>query len=191
MVLACLPAAFNIIGGCNRSRSSRDKKKRGSAPSGVPYAHFVIGAGIGLDSELTKLFADHLKVRYEYVETSWKSVIGDLTGKRVRAKGTDIEVLDHVPVRGDIIASGLTILPWREKVLDFSAPTFPSGVWLITQADSSLKPITPTGKIQADIAAVKLLLQDRSVFVMNNSCIDPNLHDIYSTQANVIQLIDS
>ena len=144
------------------------------------------GAGVGLDSEVIKLFAAHLGVRYEYVETSWKTVIGDLIGKRVRPKGADIEVLDNVPVRGDIIANGLTILPWREKVLKFSIPTFPSGVWLITQADSNLRPIAPTGKIQSDIAAVKSLLQNRSVFAVENSCIDPNLHGLYSTGANVI-----
>ena len=153
---------------------------------GVPYAEFVVGAGAGLDSELIKLFAAHLGVRYEYVETSWKTVIGDLTGKRVRPKGTDIEVLGDVPVRGDVIANGLTILPWREKVLDFSTPTFPSGVWLITQADSSLRPIAPTGKIQSDISAVKSLLQDRSVLAMEKTCVDPNLHDIYSTGAKVV-----
>ncbi len=162
-------------------------KKRGVLRHlGVPYAEFVVGAGNGLDSELMKLFAAHLGVRYEYVETSWKSVIGDLTGKRVRPKGTDIEVLGDVPVRGDVIANGLTILPWREKVLDFSTPTFPSGVWLITRADSSLKPIAPTGKINSDIAAVKSLLQDRSVLTMEKTCIDPNLHGIYSTGAKVV-----
>jgi ABC-type amino acid transport substrate-binding protein len=162
-------------------------KKRGVLRHlGVPYAEFIVGAGTGLDSELIKLFAAHLGVRYEYVETSWKAVIGDLTGKRVRPEGTDIEVLGDVPVRGDIIANGLTILPWREKVLDFSIPTFPSGVWLITRADSSLTPISPTGKIQSDIKAVKSLLQNRSVLAMENSCIDPNLHGIYSTGAKVI-----
>ena len=154
---------------------------------GVPYAEFVIGDGMGLDTELVKLFADHLGLRYEYVETSWKTVIQDLTGKRVRPKGADIEFIEDVPVRGDIIANGLTILPWRQKVLDFSMPTFPSGVWLITHAGSNLKPITPTGKIHSDIAAVRLLLQDRSVFVMENTCIDPNVHDMYSTKARVIE----
>lgn len=163
-------------------------KKRGVLRHlGVPYARFVITAGTGLDSELIQLFAAHLKVRYEYVEASWNTIIEDLTGKRVQPNGEDIEVLDTVPVRGDIIANGLTILPWRKKVLDFSDPTFPSGVWLIATADSSLKPITPTGEIQSDIAAVRSLLQGRSVLVAANSCLDPNLNDIYATQARVIQ----
>ena len=153
---------------------------------GVPYAEFVLGNGAGLDSELIKLFAVHLGVRYEYVETSWNTVIGDLTGKRVRPEGTEIEILDDVPVRGDIIANGLTILPWRKKILDFSTPTFPSGVWLITRADSILQPIKPTGKIASDIVTVKSLLQDRFVLTVENSCIDPNLHGIYATGANVI-----
>jgi ABC-type amino acid transport substrate-binding protein len=48
---------------------------------GIPYANFVTGSGDGLDVELVKLFAQDLGVRYEYVEASWESVIGDLTGK--------------------------------------------------------------------------------------------------------------
>lgn len=163
-------------------------KKRGVLRHlGVPYAEFVIGGGIGLDAALIMRFAAHLGVRYEYVETSWKRVIGDLTGKQVRPMGTDVKVLGSVPVRGDIIANGLTILPWREKVLNFSSPTFPSGVWLITQADSAMQPIIPSGKVQVDISAVKSLLRDLTVFTMKNSCLDPDLHNIYATGAEVLQ----
>lgn len=100
-------------------------KKRGVLRHlGVQYAEFVVGDGAGLDSELMKLFAAHLGVRYEYVETAWQDVFGDLTGKRVRPKGMDIEILGDVPVRGDIIANGLTILAWRKKILDYSGPNF-------------------------------------------------------------------
>ena len=54
---------------------------------GVPYANFVTGAGDGMDVELMKGFAGYLGVRYEYVPTSWKDVIGDLTGKKSQGRG--------------------------------------------------------------------------------------------------------
>ncbi|MDP2968552.1 MAG: ABC transporter substrate-binding protein, partial [Deltaproteobacteria bacterium] len=43
---------------------------------GVPYANFVTGSGDGMDVGLVKLFAQHLGVKYEYVETSWGNLIG-------------------------------------------------------------------------------------------------------------------
>ena len=108
---------------------------------GIPYANFVTGAGDGMDVELVQLFAQYLKLEYRYIETSWEDVVGDLCGQKVRPKGEDVEILGTVPIKGDMIASGFSILPWRQKVLDYSIPTFPSQIWLIAQADSSLKPI--------------------------------------------------
>ena len=60
---------------------------------GVPYANFVDGADNGLDVELMRLFAKELGVRYEYVETNWKTVISDLTGQQ--------QCRWHGGVRGD------------------------------------------------------------------------------------------
>lgn len=90
---------------------------------GVPYANFVTGTGDGMDVELIKLFAQDIGVKYQYVKTSWENVVADLTGKKVKAKGDDVQVLGEAPVKGDLIASGFTILPWREKIVTFSAPT--------------------------------------------------------------------
>lgn len=152
---------------------------------GVPYAKFVTGSGDGMDTELIKLFAAHIGVRYRYVKTSWKTVFGDLTGKNFKRRANKIEILGNVPVKGDIIANGLTILPWRKQILDFSMPTFPSGVWLIARADSPLKPIASSKDIQKDIAAVRALLRGRSVFAVENSCLDPYLHRLNDTGAEV------
>ena len=41
-------------------------------------------------------------------------------------------------VRAALEANGVTILEWRREVADFSAPTFPSGVWLIARADATV-----------------------------------------------------
>lgn len=161
-------------------------KKRGVLRHlGVPYANFVTGSGDGLEVELINLFAQHLGVEYKYIKTNWKDVIADLAGKRVKPKGNDIEILGDCPVKGDIIASGLTILPWREKVVVYSTPTFPTQVWLITQADSPIKPIKPTGDINKDIAAVKALLRGHSVLGMANTCLDPSLYGLEEAGADV------
>ena len=156
---------------------------------GVPYAHFVRNKTKGLDGldvELMQRFADHLGVTYEWVETSWSKVISDLTGNAVATANDDgVSINGPVEVRGDIIANGLTILPWRAQVVDYSTPTFPTGVWLIARVDSPLRPITPSGDIQTDIRSVKALLAGRSVLTMRGTCIDPRLYDLASTGADI------
>lgn len=62
---------------------------------GVPYANFVTGSGDGFDVELMQLFAKELGVRYEYVQTNWNDVIGDLIGKEIRYKPSVQEAGDQ------------------------------------------------------------------------------------------------
>ena len=145
---------------------------------GVPYANFITGSGDGMDVELIQRFAVSLGVSYQYVATSWKEVIGDLSGKAVKAKGEDVMIKGEHAVRGDLIANGLTILPWRQKVLDYSTPTFPTQIWLLARADSSLAPITPSGDIDKDIMAVKEQMAGFHVFGKANTCLDPSLYNI-------------
>lgn len=61
-----------------------DIRQRGALRHlGIPYANFVTTTGDrmdGLDVELIRLFAKHLGVRYELVETSWSEAFVDLTG---------------------------------------------------------------------------------------------------------------
>lgn len=145
---------------------------------GVPYANFVTGSGDGMDVELIQLFAKHLGVRYEYVQTCWQDVIGDLIGKKVKPNGYDVKVLGKVPVKGDIIANGFTVLPWRQKIVKYSIPTFPTQVWLIARADFPLKPISPTGFIDRDIHAVKALLKGHSILGAAGTCLDHSLYGL-------------
>jgi ABC-type amino acid transport substrate-binding protein len=152
---------------------------------GVPYANFVTGSGDGIDVEMAKLFARHLGVKYVYVKTSWSDVIGDLTGKKVMASGEDIIVIGEVPVKGDIIANGFTVLPWRQKIVNYSTPTFPTQVWILARADSPMKPIKPSGDIDSDISSVKALLKDRTVFGVAKTCLDPELYGIEDAGARV------
>jgi ABC-type amino acid transport substrate-binding protein len=153
-------------------------KERGTLRHlGVPYANFVTGAGDGLDVEMVKLFARHLGVRYEYVETDWNNVIQDLIGQNIVYKPS-VQETGRRPIRGDIIANGLTILPSRMKLIDYSVPTFPSAVWLLARSDYKVAPVKPSGNLAQDIEATKAKLASGTTFVMDNSCIDPRLHGI-------------
>jgi len=144
---------------------------------GVPYARFVSGNGDGLDVEIVQLFAKRIGVRYEYVLTDWNNVIQDLIGQDIEYK-PNVRTTGKRPIRGDIIANGLTILPSREKLVDYSLPTFPSAVWLMARSDSKVKPIVPTGSLAQDIKATKAKLTEADTFVMDNSCLDPKLHEL-------------
>ncbi|MFZ5452472.1 MAG: transporter substrate-binding domain-containing protein [Thermodesulfobacteriota bacterium] len=145
---------------------------------GIPYANFVTGSGDGLDVELVKLFAQYLGVKYEYIEASWENVIGDLTGKKVKGKGNNIEVIGEAPIKGDLIANGFTIIPWRQKIVNFSTPTFITQVWLVAKADSRLKPIVPQNSIEKDIKTVEALIKGHSLLGKANTCLDPSLYNL-------------
>jgi ABC-type amino acid transport substrate-binding protein len=173
---------ITIVFMCSQSVLGADLveiKKRGVLRHlGVPYANFVTGSGDGLDVEMMKLFAQYLGVEYQYVKTSWKTVISDLIGREIEVVDNDVNIKGKVPIRGDLIANGMTILPWRQKVLNFAAPNFPTQVWLIARHDSSLSPITPAKDIQQDILSVKSLLRNRTVMGKSNTCLDPQLYNL-------------
>lgn len=152
---------------------------------GVPYANFVTGSGDGLDVELIRGFAEHLGLRYEFVQTDWATVFGDLTGRHARRSETGAERLGSTPIRGDLIANGMTVLDWRRQVVAFSEPTFPSGVWLIAGASSSVSPIEPSGELGVDIANTKARLDGLSVLALTNTCLDPGLYQLERTRAEV------
>ncbi|MEA3277661.1 MAG: transporter substrate-binding domain-containing protein [Pseudomonadota bacterium] len=153
---------------------------------GIPYANFVTGGGDGLDVELMQAFAAHLEVRYEYVPTEWTRVFGDLNGQHAK-RGADgnAELLNSTPVKGDLVANGMTMLDWRRELVDFSTPTFPSGVWLMARADSLLEPIRPTGTREGDIGLVKTNMRNLSVLALESTCLDPALYKVAETGADV------
>jgi len=152
---------------------------------GIPYANFVADEKTGLDVELIRNFCAYLGVKYEFVETNWQNILTDLTGKVVKPSGEDVVVVGESPVRGDMIATGFTVLSWRSKLVDFSEMTFPTGIWLVTRGDASIKPISPSGVIAQDIRAVKNTLQGFSVLVLKDSCLDPDLYGLNETGAAI------
>lgn len=143
---------------------------------GIPYANFVTGSGDGLDVELVQRFARHLGVKYEFVESDWDRVFGDLTGRQISPGGD--KALQAMPIRGDLIANGLTVIPWRQKLVDYSDPTFPSAVWLIARADSKTTPIADSGSRQRDISATKAKIGRTSLLVKEGTCLDPSLYNL-------------
>jgi ABC-type amino acid transport substrate-binding protein len=144
---------------------------------GVPYARFVVDKDEGLDVEIIQRFAKHIGVRYEYVPTDWYNIFQDLIGHNLEYQPT-LRALGSRPIRGDVIGSGLTILPGRDKVIDFSVPTFPTAVWLMARTASRVEPIRPSGNLATDIKATKAKLKLGTTFVIDNSCLDPKLYGL-------------
>jgi ABC-type amino acid transport substrate-binding protein len=153
---------------------------------GVPYANFILGDGTGgMSVELMQMFAIHLGVRYEYVATTWKDMFSDLIGRKFEVTGDDVKLLDEATIRGDVICSGLTFLPWRQKLIDYSKPTFHSQVWLIAGIGTTMVPIQPSGDIMVDIAATKKKLQGKTVLGIKATCLDPLLYNLAASGVNV------
>ncbi len=153
---------------------------------GIPYANFVTGSGDGLSIELIKGFATSIGVEYIYIASDWGTIFGDLTGRHARRGAEGAILLEKTEIRGDIIETGMTMLPWRRNVIIFSEPTFPSSVWLLAHADANLQPIKPSGSIESDIIAVKNSLNGHTVLALKNTCLDPFLYHMAETKAQII-----
>jgi ABC-type amino acid transport substrate-binding protein len=149
-------------------------KKRGEIRHiGIRYANFVTGAGDGLDVELMQGFAKRIGVSYKLVYSDFYSVIRDLLGKDVVQKSGEITLTGDYPVKGDVISTGFTILPWSEAVLLYSDPVLPSQVLLVAPAESDLQPIEDGADLEVDIANTRKAIGSRSVLVMERTCLDP------------------
>lgn len=140
---------------------------------GIKYANFVTGDGDGFDVELVQGFAKHIGVKYRLVYSDFYNVIRDLLGKDVVRKGDEVTLEGSFPVKGDMIATGFTMLPWREKVLLYSVPTFPSQVLLVARSDAAQKPIKGSDSLSKDIVETKALIGRQSLLGMERTCIDP------------------
>ncbi len=155
---------------------------------GVPYARFVSGGGEGFDVELMQAFASRLGVRYQFVETSWTGALGDLTGRQVSARVPEPARAAPTPIRGDVLATGLTVIPWRKRSVEFSRPTFPTQVWVVAPRGSPVKPIVPSGDVERDIAAVKRLLAGKRVLGVPNTCLDHSLYGVEAAGGRPVRL---
>ncbi|MGD9819375.1 MAG: transporter substrate-binding domain-containing protein [Desulfomonilaceae bacterium] len=152
--------------------------KRELSHLGVPYANFVTGDGEGLDAAIIKLYCKKIGVNYVYVKTDWDTVISDLSGKKFKMQGGKVEITGETPVKGDIIGNGLTVIPWRQQIINYSTPYFPSAIWVIAKADSPLKPIQPTSDPKKDVEAIRDLLKGKEVLGIKNTCVDLDLYNL-------------
>ena len=140
---------------------------------GIRYANFVTGDGDGFDVELVQGFARRIGVKYTLVYSDFYNVVRDLLGQDVVRAGDQVRLEGSFPVKGDMIATGFTVLPWRQAVVLFSEPTFPSQVLLVARADAPTRPITATGAIDEDVRRTKALIGKKSLLVMEQTCLDP------------------
>ncbi len=158
---------------------------------GIPYANFVTGAGDGFDVELMQGFAKHLGVKYVLVYTDFYSVVKDLLGKSVSINNGQAVLEGNFPVKGDVISTGFTYLPWREQILLFSEPTFPSQVVLIARSESTIKPIQPSKNLANDVLETKKLIGKQSLLVMERTCLDPANYGLKGTGYNLHPYVKS
>jgi glutamine transport system substrate-binding protein len=140
---------------------------------GIRYANFVTGTGDGFDVEMIRGFAKHIGVKYTLVYSDFYTVIRDLLGKDVVRRGDTVTLEGDYPIKGDMIATGFTVLPWREKIIIYSEPTFPSQVMLVARAESSVQPIRGSEDLKRDIIETKSLIGKHSLLVMEKTCLDP------------------
>ncbi|MBB4199611.1 ABC transporter substrate-binding protein [Rhodoblastus sphagnicola] len=140
---------------------------------GIRYANFVTGSGDGLDVEIMRGFAQRLGVGYKLVYSDFYTVIRDLLGKDVMRQAGHVALTGDFPIKGDVIATGFTVLPWRQEILTYSAPTFPSQVLLIAPSASSAQPIKEGATLSDEIKDTKQLIGSRSLLVMERTCLDP------------------
>jgi len=180
--IAALIICFMMATTTAWSSDLKEIKERGELRHlGIRYANFVTGAGDGFDVELVQGFAKYIDVKYTLVYSDFYNVIRDLLGKDVIRKGGDVSLEGNYPVKGDIIATGFTVLPWREAVLLYSHPTFPSQVLLLTRADSTFTPIKGSKDLIQDIKETKSMIGKNSLLVMERTCLDPNNYGLKDT----------
>ncbi len=157
-----------------RAADLAEIKQRGEIRHiGIRYANFVTGAGDGFDVELMQGFAKRIGVSYKLVYSDFYSVIRDLLGKDVTRKNGEVTLTGNYPIKGDVISTGFTMLPWREAILQYSDPVLPSQVLLVAPAESDLQPIEDGADLAADIAKTRQAIGSRSVLVMEHTCLDP------------------
>ncbi len=186
-VVVCACALALAWGGPVAADDLDQLKARGELRHlGEPYANFITGGGDGLSVELLKAFAQHLGVRYRYVPTTWGKALGQLLGRQVSMQGGEAVLGAAQPAQGDVWAGGVTVLPWRQKVVVFSQATFPNQVWLVARADAPAQPIKPSGDPERDVAQVKAQVARLKVLCVPDTCLDGRQYQLGDAGAHLL-----
>jgi ABC-type amino acid transport substrate-binding protein len=146
---------------------------------GVPYANFIRlngGEPSGMSIEIIRLFAKHLGVDYQFVQSDWNNIIQALIGKNFTVfSDNNVQYMENATdIKGDLICTGFTVLPWREKLLTYSEPTFPTQVWAIAKKGRFDKASTDFAS-QRDF---KAWLSNFTVLGKADTCLDPRLYGL-------------
>jgi ABC-type amino acid transport substrate-binding protein len=128
---------------------------------GINYANFVTVNDEGFCVEMIKMFSEYLGIGYELVRSDWDRIILDLTGTAT-----------SLP-KGDLISTGMTVLPSRSAIIDFSDSIFPTQVWLISKESSIPDPIKPSASFSKEIKQTKLAMKDMKILVKRGTSLDP------------------
>jgi len=177
--IAALALAFSLGTSLAWAADLKEIQARGEIRHlGIRYANFVTGEGDGFDVDLVRGFAREIGVRYTLVYTDFYTVLRDLLGHNVVNRGGAVTLEGDYPIRGDMIATGFTVLPWRQQVVLFSEPTFPSQVLLVAPANAAAAPIEGSPDLAHDIAETKGLIGNHSLLVMERTCLDPANYDL-------------
>src|ERR1700761_2460815 len=199
-VAGSLAGAFALLSvGASQAADLAEIKQRGEIRHiGIRYANFVTGAGDGLEVELMQGFAKRIGVNYKLVYSDFYSAIRDLLGKDVVSKNGEGTLTGDYPIKGDVISTGFSMLPWREAILLYSDPVLPSQVLLVAPAESELQPIEDGADLAADIAKTRKEIGSRSLLVMERTCLDPTNYGLdnvgldlkkYSKSANLNEMV--
>jgi ABC-type amino acid transport substrate-binding protein len=173
-LLTILCTALLLVAPLVRAADLQEIKARGELRHlGIKYANFVTGAGDGLDVELVQGFAKHIGVKYTLVYSDFYTIIRDLLGKDVSVAEGKATLSGDFSVKGDMIATGFTVLPWRKQVLLYSDTVFPTQVLLVARADAAQKPVIGGQSLARDIQDTKAMIGKKSLLVMEKTCLDP------------------
>ncbi|MFA6280410.1 MAG: transporter substrate-binding domain-containing protein [Bdellovibrionales bacterium] len=185
----CLVVFFALFSPCANAGDLQDIKARGEIRHlGFPYANFVTGFGDGFDVEIIQGFAKYLGVKYVFVSSQHSTLVRDLLGKDIVRKKDGGVLEGNYPVKGDLISVGFAIFSWREPFFLYSAPTFPSQVFLIARANAPLAPIKGSDNLNKDIVETKALIGKSSLMVVKNTKLDPRNYDLENKVANFHRL---
>ncbi len=175
----CLIVFFALFASCSQAGDLEAIKARGELRHlGFPYANFVTGVGDGLEVELMRGFAKHLGVAYVFVPSPHSTLVRDLLGRNLVRKKSGGVLEGTYSVKGDVIAAGFAIFPWREPFFLYSVPTLPSQVFLVARADAPQIPIKGSDDLEKDIAETKALIGKSRLIVVNNTKLDPWNYDL-------------
>lgn len=158
---------------------------------GAPYGNFVVAPDrkksakySGFSVDLVRLYAKSIGVGYEFVESdNVHTMLEDLIGSQfniLQHEPFQIESGEKYTSKGDIIATGLTVLDWRRRIVNFSSSTFPSKIWLVGHRSMQRK--LPSYFDQFNRKDVLDFAARFQVIGQANTSLDPRLYGIEKFQ---------